>query len=60
MATSVKDTVCAEVGQLKQFLADVPVETPIKAVFNGRVRFYLWRKDPGEAGPRLWLGVDDE
>ena len=60
MATEVRSIVCANVGQLKAFLRSLSDKMPIQFIIGEKLQLTVWRSDPEEKGPRMYLEMDEE
>ncbi|MEI6313265.1 MAG: hypothetical protein WCO89_00235 [Syntrophus sp. (in: bacteria)] len=60
MATEHRSKKCRNVGELKEFLAHLADNVPIRGGWKEKVIFTLWQRDPGESCPLFYLGMDDE
>ena len=61
MATGLKTKRCRNIRELKNFIKDIPDDTPIRGDFtDDRVTVTLWKKNKEESGPRKYIGFDTE
>ena len=60
MATEVRSGQFKNVGELKEFLRHLSDKMPIRGESGFKITFTVWRRDPEETGPKMYLGADEE
>ena len=60
MATEVRSVVARNTGELKEFLRHLSDKMPIRGDFDEETKFTVWRRDPDESGPKIYLGMNEE
>ena len=60
MATEVRSAVCVNTGELKEFLRHLSDKMPIRGTFDEAMKFTVWRREPDELGPKMYLGMDED
>lgn len=59
MAKSKVHRVCRNVGELREFIKDLPDKMPIVSSFGDRIEFLVFEKDSCERGPQKYLSVSE-